>query len=202
MILKDDFLPINKWTRSGFQRPDTLAVVLHWPEAPGQTAKNVRDYFYSLSSGKSFDGKPRYASTQYIVDLNGDVIRTMPDDEIAYHCGCAGKVDPTSGQFYTDQARALFLDRYLHDPYSPSYVSIGIEMCHLTWSGKWSDETLEATAELVKSLFMYRYSKLTDPYTQIITHKQIVGHKQCPKWFCEHPEDLKLFQQRVDALLG
>jgi N-acetylmuramoyl-L-alanine amidase CwlA len=201
MKLVDDFLPVNKYTRSGFQRPDTLAVVLHWPEAPGQTAKNVRDYFYTLSSGKSFHGKPKYASTQYIINMDGTVLRTMPDEEVAYHCGNGGKIDPVSGLFYTDIARALFIDRYLHDPYSPSYASIGIEMCHYEWDGKWTDDTLEATAELVKSLFN-RYPKLIDPYTQIITHNQVVGHKSCPKWFCEHPDDLKAFRARVDSLLG
>jgi N-acetylmuramoyl-L-alanine amidase len=200
MNITDNFLTINPYSRSGYKRPETLAVVLHWVGNAGQSAFAVRDYFESLKDGINVGGKPRYASAQFVIGIDGSIIRTMPDDEIAYHCGCGGKIDPASGKFYTEQSRRLFGTKYTMDPYSPSYVTVGIEMCHKTWTGEFTMETLESATELTKTLF-YRYSKLEDPSTQIMTHFSVVGHKPCPLWFYNHPGDLTTFQQRVGELV-
>jgi N-acetylmuramoyl-L-alanine amidase len=201
MNMTDSFLTVNPYSRSGYNRPDTFAVVLHWIGNAGQSAMNARNYFESLRKGVMEDGKLRYASAQYIIDISGEVVRTMPDTEVAYHCGPAGKVDPASGKLYTDLTRKLIPAKYLADPYSASYACIGIEMCHKEWTGEFSKETLDSAVELVASLFG-RYPRLTDPLTQIVTHEAIVGWKFCPQWFHSHPADLDLFRQRVAAKLA
>jgi N-acetylmuramoyl-L-alanine amidase len=160
----------------------------------------VRDYFESLKNGLLVGGRPRYASAQYIVGLNGEIIRTMPEGEVAYACGAAGIADPASGKFYTDEARELFSAMYCKDPYSPNYVTINIEMCHPDWTGKFMSQTEESTLELVVDLFK-RHPKLDDPHRQLTTHQRIVGHKPCPRWYSQYPDEFHKFQDKVYSAL-
>lgn len=201
MNMKDDHLTVNKYSRSGAIRPDTLLTVLHYTGAPGASAKQIRDYFESLKKGVIENGKMRYASSQYVIDMDGTVLRLMPDNEVAYHCGAGGKIDPVSGKLYTDYTREMIPSKYLTDPYSASYVCIGIEMCHPDDSGKFTQATLDAAEELVVSLFK-RYPELTNPNSHLTTHEHIVGWKSCPLWFARHPEDFQAFQSRVKARLS
>jgi N-acetylmuramoyl-L-alanine amidase CwlA len=170
---------------------------MHWVEAPGCSAISIRNYFESLKKGIIEYGKMRYASTQYIIDIDGTVVRTMPDGEIAYHCGSAGKVDPVSGKMYTDLMRQMLPEKYLAKPYTPDYATIGVEMCHRDSTGEFSKETLDSAVELVTSFF-YRYPRLKDPDYQIIRHKDVVGHKSCPKWFVDNPDAFLAFKQAVE----
>lgn len=196
MVIKEDFLTINKYSRPGCRRPETLAVVVHWVGNPRQSAKQVRDYFESLKNGVVQGGVVRYASSQYIIDMDGTVYSAMPVDEVSYHCGCAGKIDPASGKLYTDQARALFGTKFTTNPYSPNYVTVGIEMTHPEWNGRFTEETLSSATELIVSLFK-KYPRLGDVGTQLIRHKDITGWKSCPKWFCDYPEEFENFKTRV-----
>jgi N-acetylmuramoyl-L-alanine amidase len=187
MNIIDDFLTINPVTRSGYKREETLAVVLHWVGGVAKkSAKGIRDWIESLKDGK------QYLSIQYSVGWKGEIIRCMPDEERAYHVGCAGVPDPVSGKFYTDYARETFGKYATDNNYSPSYCTIGIEMCHMEDDGRFSKETLNSTMELCVSLFK-KYPNL-NPYKNLCTHQQIVGWKNCPLWFTSHPEDFKDFQ--------
>jgi hypothetical protein len=71
-------------------------------------------------------------------------------------------------------------------------------MCHPDWTGIYLSQTENAAIELVTYLFK-KYDKLTDPQTQIITHKQTVGWKICPRWYSEMPQELQRFKDAVDA---
>lgn len=66
-----------------------------------------RNYFESLKN------KQVYASSQYIIGLNGEVVACMPENEIAWHAG----------------------------NYKINCNSIGFECCHPDWGGKFSDIT-------------------------------------------------------------
>jgi N-acetylmuramoyl-L-alanine amidase len=200
MIFQDEFLTINQYSRSGYKRSDTLAIVLHWLGSAGQSAYAARNYFESLKDGINEGGALRYASAQYIVNFDGTVVRTMPDDEVAYHCGAAGKVDPVSGKLYTDRAREIFGTRFTTAPYSPNYVTIGIEMAHRTWTGEYTKEALDSAVELCNMLFR-TYPKLGNPMEQILTHNQVVGWKNCPLWFFNHPDNFTVFKERVEGSL-
>lgn len=200
MRITEKFLTVNPYSRSGYSRQDTLAVVVHWVANPGQSAIAVRDYFESLKKGTLVDGVHRYASTQYIIDLTGEIIRTMPENEIAYHCGSSGKFDPASGKEYTDLSRKLFGVKYTNHPYSPSYATIGIEFCHPDWTGKYLSQTLDASKELIVDIFS-RYPSLKNPMEQIIMHKEVVGWKECPKWFCDNPKDFEAYKKDIARML-
>lgn len=185
MTIIDDFLSIDRFTRIGYKRLETKAVALHWVAGkPKQTAKNIKDYFESLKGG------PRYASTQFIIGWEGEILQTMPDDERAHHVGHGGLKDPVSGKYYTDFARS-FYGKYATDPnFSPSYCTIGIEMCHVSPDGRFTKETLSSAMDLC--VYLFGKYKL-DPRIALLTHEMITG-KQCPYWFHKHPEDFQDFK--------
>lgn len=186
MNLLKNFLTSGTSIRPGLKREETLAVVLHFVGGRSkQTAKQIRDYFESLADST------RIASAQFCIGYQGEIVQTMPEDERAYHVGHAGIKDPASGKFYTDWAREKF-GKYASDPnYSPSYCTIGIEMCHSETDGRFSKETLSSCQDLCVYLFD-RYK--LDPSRDLTTHKAIVGYKSCPLWFCTHPEDFDDFK--------
>lgn len=202
MNIIQDFLTVNPYSRAGYVREVTQAIIIHWVANPMTSAKMNRDYFESLKNQKPKPGETiKYASTQYLVGLKGEVIQAMPDNEIAWSVGSGGKVDPESGKFYTDIARELFDKKYVTeiDKYSPSYASISIETCHKDWQGNYFEETLQSTAELVA--FLFKKYGLIDVDRRLITHKQTVGWKDCPRLFSDHPEELVKFKERVKSLM-
>lgn len=90
----------------------------------------------------------RYVSSNYIVGLDGEVIECVPPEEIAY---C------------TNQANEY---------------SISIECCHPDATGKFTDATETALAELCVYL-LKRYHLTAD---DIIRHYDVTG-KQCPLYW-------------------
>ena len=75
-----DLLPVNEWSRPGTALEKIDAVVIHYVGNPGTTAQANRNYFASLSSGE----EGTYASSHFIVGLEGEVIQCIPLTEIAY----------------------------------------------------------------------------------------------------------------------
>ena len=75
-----DYIPVNDWSRPGTPLEDINAVVIHYVGDPGTTARANRNYFASLSSGK----EGTYASSHFVVGLEGEVIQCIPLTEIAY----------------------------------------------------------------------------------------------------------------------
>ena len=75
-----DYIPVNDWSRPGTPLEDINAVVIHYVGNPGTTARANRNYFASLSSGK----EGTYASSHFVVGLEGEVVQCVPLTEIAY----------------------------------------------------------------------------------------------------------------------
>ena len=75
-----DYIPVNDWSRPGTPLEDINAVVIHYVGNPGTTARANRNYFASLASGK----EGTYASSHFVVGLEGEVIQCIPLTEIAY----------------------------------------------------------------------------------------------------------------------
>jgi N-acetylmuramoyl-L-alanine amidase len=192
-IIKD-LLPVNGFSRSGRKIEKVRGVVLHYLGASKQTAKQARDYFSGLANQDSTDNIPdRSASAHYIIDFDGTILLAIPEDEKAYHCGSSQK-DFTSGRIYTEKARSIFGAYASHpDETSPNTVSIGIEMCHVD-GGIFTNETLEAAIELCSDICT-RYS--LDPETQILTHKEVVGWKDCPLLWAKNPDLFSAFKREV-----
>lgn len=75
-----DLLTVNEWSRPGDPLKQVKGIVLHYVGNPGTSAQANRNYFESLSSGT----EGTYASSHFIVGLEGEVIQCVPLDEIAY----------------------------------------------------------------------------------------------------------------------
>jgi N-acetylmuramoyl-L-alanine amidase len=121
---------------------------------------------------------------------------------MAYGCGVPDfqdeHKDPESDRFYTDYAReqfGVYAEDYRHK--SPNQCTLNIELCQLDAAGNFSDETLKAAAEYVKTLAgFYRLEIDTD---HITTHHNVVGWKPCPLLWTNLPEKLGEF---VDMVKG
>lgn len=187
--MTDKFLTVNPYSRPGKIRPKTLALVIHWTANPGQDWKGVWQYFEDRKNGKL-----EYGSAQYVVGLKGEVVRMMPDNEVAYHCG-SSKIDPESGKIYTNLARAKF-GKYATDltNLSPNMVTTGIECCVTCADGKMNYETIEATINLAVEICK-KYE--LDPIEDILLHKTIVGYKNCHQWWVTYPEGWANFKADV-----
>ena len=78
--VEQDYLTVNEWSRPGTELEKIDGVVIHYVGNPGTTAHANRNYFESLSSGK----EGTYASSHFIVGLEGEVIQCVPLTEVAY----------------------------------------------------------------------------------------------------------------------
>ena len=188
------WLTVNPYSRPGTIRKRTEKIAVHYVGNPGTTALNNRNYFEGLknqkpdSTGKyclTSDGKYliynggrvaiRYVSSNYIVGLDGEVLECVPPEEIAY---C------------TNQANEY---------------SISIECCHPDATGKFTDATETALAELCVYL-LKRYGLTA---ADIIRHYDVTG-KQCPLYWSPtkyQPAEVAngrfaAFKNRVRDMLG
>lgn len=75
-----DLLTENEWSRPGEALEKVEGVVIHYVGNPATSAQANRNYFESLASGT--DGV--YASSHFIVGLEGEVLQCVPMNEIAY----------------------------------------------------------------------------------------------------------------------
>jgi N-acetylmuramoyl-L-alanine amidase len=164
-------------TKNKYSRPCTLlkavkGIVIHWVANPGSTAQGNRNYFEGLKNQVPPDDK-RFASAHYIIGLEGEIIRCVPDKEVCYHVG-ADK--------YTNEALRR-LSSY------PNNCTIGIELCHPAADGKFTDKTLASCREIAASL-LAAYSLSGN---DIWRHYDVTG-KLCPKYFVEHTDEWDAFK--------
>ena len=109
-----DYLPVNPYSRPGDPLEKINGVVIHYVGNPGTTAHANRNYFESLSSGE----EGTYASSHFIVGLDGEVIQCVPLTEIAYASN------------------------------SRNEDTVSIEVCHPDETGEFSHVTYDRTVEL------------------------------------------------------
>ena len=109
-----DYLPVNPYSRPGDPLEKINGVVIHYVGNPGTTAHANRNYFESLSSGL----ENTYASSHFIVGLDGEVIQCVPLTEIAYAS------NTRNGD------------------------TVSIEVCHPDETGEFSPVTYQRTVEL------------------------------------------------------
>lgn len=162
MEIQQKLLTVNQYSRPGTKIGKIKNIVVHWVGNANSTAIANRNYFESLKEKKSF------ASSHYIVGLQGEIIQCIPENETAYHANNAN-----------------------------SY-SIGIEVCHPDWQGKFSDVTYKALIELLVDLCK-RYS--LEPTTSIIRHYDVTK-KLCPKYYVEHNGAWLQLKQDVKVAMG
>jgi N-acetylmuramoyl-L-alanine amidase len=183
-------IPINKYSRPGVKRHATLAIVVHWPQWSTVSAKKLHDYFGQIAS------EARYASTQYICGLEGEIVQVMPEDELAYHCG-SDRIDPASKMVYTDRAREIF-NNYASTRSSPNWVTLGIEVCHYGLTGEMHDVTINALREwLIEKCKKYNLGA-----DKILRHYDVVGWKDCPRYWVKHEDEWKQLLESVQEAIN
>lgn len=112
--VRENFLTQNPYSRPGKYLRKINGVVIHYVGNPGSTAGANRNYFESLSDGRL----NTYASSHFIVGLQGETIQCVPLTEIAY----------ASNDRNSD--------------------TISIEVCHPDADGKFYDVTYQKVVEL------------------------------------------------------
>jgi N-acetylmuramoyl-L-alanine amidase len=190
MKITDSLLTVNQFSRPGKKVASVKSIIMHWTGVPMQSARMVRGYFESRKNGKA-----GYGSAHYVIDFTGEIIRMIPDSEVAYHCG-SDKTDPVSKKIYTDWARAKF-GLYASPNSSPNNVTIGIELCTVDAEGNFRDATIDAAVELCAALCKTHGLKAQD----IGTHNLVVGWKDCPRLWVNKPTMFSEFVARVDRVM-
>lgn len=113
----EDLLPLNEHSRPGTPLDEINGIVVHYVGNPGTTAEQNRSYFGNLAqSGEA------YASSHFIIGMDGTVICAVPLDEVAY-CSNSRNSD-----------------------------TISIECCHPDESGRFTQETYDALLNLTSWL--------------------------------------------------
>lgn len=113
-------------------------------------------------------------------------MRCVPEHEVAYHNG-SDKLDPASSKIYTDMKRKLC------GGVEPNNCSIGIEVCHEAESGEFTAPSMLALIELSRDI-VQRYDLQEH---QLVRHFDIVGWKQCPKYYVENEDAWLRFKASV-----
>lgn len=79
----EDYLQINRYSRPKVPLQAVNAIVIHYTGNPGSSAAGNRNYFNNLAEQDGV-ANPTYASSNFIVGLEGEVIACVPVDEVAY----------------------------------------------------------------------------------------------------------------------
>ena len=108
-------LPLNPYSRPGTPLEAVNGVVVHYTGNPGTTAAQNRSYFANLAVTHE-----TYASSQFLIDMDGTVIQCVPVNEVAY----------CSSQRNND--------------------TLSIEVCHPDETGAFTDASLAALTDLVQ----------------------------------------------------
>jgi N-acetylmuramoyl-L-alanine amidase len=192
MNIIEKYLSVNQYSRPGRRLAECRAVILHYVGIPGQRALTVWNYFE-----RDCPQNKHHSSTQYIIDLNGDVYHAIPDNEVAWHCG-SSRTDPASGRVYTDWARRKFT-HFVTDPTknSPNNCTIGIELC-IDRQCNFTPETLTAAVDLVAKLLTENNLTTED----IGHHNLVVGWKDCPKPCLIKTKQFEVFKEKKKKKLG
>lgn len=119
--ITEEFLTVNKYSRPGLALSATPQyIIIHYTANPGSTASQNRNYFENLK-----DTGETFASAQFVIGLEGEIIQCVPCNEMAY---CSNSLND---------------------------VCISIEMCHPDDTGNFNDATYNNCVYLVAKLMNY-----------------------------------------------
>jgi hypothetical protein len=111
--IEQALLPINVYSRPGIKIEEINGVVIHNIGNAGTTAMQNRNYFANLA-----ETQERYASSNFIICLDGEILQCVPINEMAY----------ASNERNAD--------------------TISIEVCHPDETGKFTDASYAAAVRL------------------------------------------------------
>lgn len=119
--ISEQFLTVNEFSRPGLPLTDTPQyIVIHYTANPQSSAQANRNYFENLK-----DTQLTYASAQFVIGLEGEIIQCVPCDEMAY---CSNSLNE---------------------------ICISIELCHPDEWGNFTDATYNNCVYLVAHLMNY-----------------------------------------------
>ena len=108
-----ELLTVNPYSRPGTKLCSVNGIVVHYVGNPGTTAQENRDYFEGLK-----DGSGTYASSHFVIGMDGEIIQCIPSTEISYASN----------------------DR--------NYDTLSIECCHPDESGQFTEATYQSLVNL------------------------------------------------------
>jgi N-acetyl-anhydromuramyl-L-alanine amidase AmpD len=115
--VKIDYLTPNRYSRPGTRLKKINGIVIHYTANPGTSAENNRSYFEGLK-----DKRTTYASSHYIIGLEGEILQLIPLTEESYASN--DRNDDT----------------------------IAIECCHQDSTGEFNEKTYNALISLTAAL--------------------------------------------------
>lgn len=118
-------IDVQLLTPNSYSRPQTptdkiTGIVIHYVANPGSTAMENRNYFEGLK-----DSHETYASSHFVVGLEGEIVQCVPTAEVAYASN------------------------------SRNNDTVSIEVCHPDETGKFNDKTYESLVWLTGWLCEY-----------------------------------------------
>ena len=123
MTITDSLIPVNKYNRPG-KKSTPKRICVHYTGDCGASAARLAQFWKNVAAGKFPDKPNSWTSAQYIVGLDGEVIRCVPDGEIAYAAS------------------------------NQNADTIHIEVCYKQKSGAFEEKSVEALGGLVRSLMV------------------------------------------------
>ena len=121
MTITDSLIPKNKYNRPG-TKSTPKRICVHYTGDCGATAEQLSKYWQNVAAGVFKDKPWSWTSAQYIVGLDGEVVRCVPDNEIAYAAA------------------------------NQNADTIHIEVCYKQKSGGFEEKSIAALHELVRYL--------------------------------------------------
>ena len=121
MKIIENLIPVNKYNRPG-TKSTPKRICVHYTGDCGASAARLAQFWKNVAAGKFPDKPNSWTSAQYIVGLDGEVIRCVPDGEIAYAAA------------------------------NQNADTIHIEVCYKQKSGAFEEKSIEALGGLVRSL--------------------------------------------------
>lgn len=165
--IKENLLTPNPYSRPGIPLKKVTAIAVHYVGNPGSTAIANRNYFETLKESKI------YASSHYIIGLNGEIIRCVPENEIAYAT------------------------------YDANNYSISIENCHPKEDGKFNDLTRASLVALCADICIrYKLNPMTAIIRHYDVPKSNGYKKPCPLYWVNNEADFIAFKKEVAAVLA
>ncbi|MEG0073748.1 MAG: N-acetylmuramoyl-L-alanine amidase [Clostridia bacterium] len=119
MEISEQLISLNKMSRPGLKLNGVKEIIMHYVGNTNTAASANRNYFNNLKNQERV-----YASSHYIVGLEGEVIRCIPEHEVAYHSG----------------------------NYEVNLNSLSIETCHINDAGQYSDATYNSMVLLCRDI--------------------------------------------------
>jgi len=133
-------------------------IVVHYVANPGSSAMGNRNYFENGGTG---------VSAHFVIGLNGEILRCVPENEVAAHVGAS------YGAAWNEMVK------------TNNSKFLGIECCHPAADGKFNDNTIASLTWLAADLC--RRFKL-DPNKDVYRHYDVCG-KMCPIYYVNKPDE-------------